>query len=174
MNKSQLKKRIDSDNLYTLLKNCKFIGFFCVQNIPVNEKILLKKKLGEHGFDYKLIKNTVIFKTVFQALPNMKGLISGSIAICYKKEAIVNTPFNFLGLKEVFSVMRKSKYCFFLGGIYEGSLVNSLFEKKICDLKDKSSIDLEQLSLIQSAITNIIRTTSTSKNQLSFLLSKKS
>jgi len=172
MNKSKLKKLIESNNLDNLIKKCSFIGFFCMQNIAVKDKIQLKKSLNDQGFKYKLIKNTAVFKTLFKSIPSMKGLISGSLAICYSKG---NTPtlLNFYSLKEIFSIIKKEKNVFFLGGFFEGSLVNCLFEKKVCALNDISSVNLEHVSLIQNISTNIIRTTSNSKNQLSFALSNK-
>ena len=45
MNKVKLKKRIDSDKLKNLLAEQHFIGFFCSQNLTVNERVALKKEL---------------------------------------------------------------------------------------------------------------------------------
>ena len=47
MNKNKLKKRIESNNINNLMTRCHFIGFFCMQNISVNDKIKLKKNLNK-------------------------------------------------------------------------------------------------------------------------------
>jgi len=172
MNKSELKKRIESNNISNVMTECHFIGFFCIQNICVNDKIELKKKLNKQGFNYTLIKNTAIFKNLFSSIPTMKGILSGSLAICYSdKEISKNT--NFIKLKEIFSIIQKEKNIFFLGGFYEGVLVNRLFEIKVCSLNNIRSINIENICLIQNSLNNIIRILSKPKNQLSFLLSNK-
>jgi ribosomal protein L10 len=170
MNKGKLKKKINSDNLQNLYKNCNFIGFFCMQNITVNDKIQLKKKLAQYGFHYILIKNSAVFKTLFNSVPKLKGLVSGSLAICYNKDKTEKST-NFTFLKDIFSFMQKKKNIFFLGGLLNGSFVNRLFEVKVCSLKDRQSINIEHVSLLQTILTNITRTTSIPKNHLSFLMS---
>ena len=143
-----------------------------MQNIGVDTKISVKKSLAKEGFSYTLIKNTAIFKSFFKSMPNMKGILSGSLAICYSN-IDTSEGINFIKLKKVFSVLKKERNMFFLGAFYEGYLVNQLFELKVGTLKDIQSVNLETLSLTQSVSTNIIRTTSNSKNQLSFILSNK-
>jgi ribosomal protein L10 len=172
MNKSNLKKKIESNNLDNLIKNCHFIGFFCMQNIAVNDKTRLKKNLNKQGFKYTLIKNTVIFKSFFKSIPKMRGIVSGSLAICYSVNE-VSSNVGFTSLKEVFSIIKKEKNIFFLGGFYEGSLINRLFEVKVCTLKSLDSVNLDYISLIQNILTNLNKITSKSKNQLSLLLSNK-
>jgi len=172
MNKSKLKKKIESNNLDNLIKKCHFIGFFCMQNIAVNDKIQLKKTLYKEGFKYTLIKNTAIFKSLFKSIPKMKGIVSGSLAICYSDNENLQSV-NFTSLKEIFSIIKKEKNIFFLGGFFEGSLVNTLFEKKVCTLSNIKLVNIEYISLIQGILTNITRTTSQSKNQLSSLLTNK-
>jgi len=171
MNKVKLKKRIDSIKLKSLLDNQSFIGFFCSQNITVNERIQLRKDLDSKGFEYKLVKNAIVFKIILKALPAMKGILSGPVTICYAKDG---GPVDFMALKSVFSILKKSKNTFFLGGLFEGILVNKLFETKVSSLNEIRSSNIEQISILQSILSNIIRTTSISKNKLSFLLSSKS
>tara|TARA_R110001592_G_scaffold150202_4_gene376003 strand:+ start:6678 stop:7238 length:561 start_codon:yes stop_codon:yes gene_type:complete len=184
MNKSKLKKTIESNNLNNLINKCRFIGFFCMQNIAVNDKIQLKKILKKEGFKYTLIKNTAIFKSLFKSIPKLKGIVSGSLAICYSANEnnnentneVINKStrdLNFTSLKNIFSIIKKEKNIFFLGGYYEGSLVNRLFEVKVCTLKEIESVNIEYISLIQNILTNFTRTTSKPKNQLSLLLSNK-
>jgi len=178
MNKSNLKKKIESNNLENLIKRCHFIGFFCIQNIAVNEKIQLKKNLNKQGFKYTLIKNTALFKSLFNSIPILKGIVSGSLALCYSVNCCnnptkISNKLNFSSLNEVFSIIKKEKNIFFLGGFYEGSLVNTLFEVKISKLKNLESINIEYISLIQNILTNLTRITSKSKNQLSLLLNNK-
>lgn len=172
MNKNNLKKKIESNNLNDLIRNCHFIGFFCMQNVAVNDKKQLKKNLSNQGFKYTLIKNTVIFKSLFSSMPKMKGTISGSLAICYSTDKVPNSV-NFVSLKEVFSIIKKEKNIFFIGGFYEGSLVNRLFEMKVCLLKNLVSVNIEYISLIQNILSNINKTISRPKNQLSLLLTRK-
>jgi ribosomal protein L10 len=171
MNKSKLKKKIDSDNLKNLREKSKFIGFFCTQNINVTEKIQLKKELKKQGFNFTLVKTNTIFNTFFKSLPHMKGLLSGSLAICYNEEN--KGSFNFSKLKEIFLIIKKQKNIFFLGGFFENSCINSLFELKISKLKDIKSLQLEQMFLIQNILEKVVKTTSISKNELSILLSNK-
>ena len=171
MNKVKLKKRIDSDKLKNLLAEQHFIGFFCSQNLTVNERVALKKELDKVGFEYKLVKNASVFKVILKALPAMKGIFSGPLSVCYAKKG---GPVDFISLKSVFSIVKKSKHTFFLGGLFEGALVNQLFETKVSSLSDLRSSNIEQISILQSILSNIIRTTSMSKNKLSFLLSNKS
>ena len=175
-----MKKKIESNNLENLIKKCHFIGFFCIQNIAVNDKIQLKKNLNKQGFKYILIKNTALFKSLFNSIPILKGIVSGSLAVCYSVNELsdinptkISNTLNFSSLNEVFSIIKKEKNIFFLGGFYEGSLVNRLFEVKISTLKNLESINIEYISLIQNILTNVTRITSKSKNQLSLLLSNK-
>jgi len=177
MNKSKLKKKLESNNLENLIKRCRFIGFFCVQNLAVADKIQLNKNLNKQGFKYTLIKNTALFKSLFNSIPKMKGVVSGSLAICYNiNELSLKEPttLDFKALKEVFSIIKKEKNIFFLGGFFDGSLVNSLFEIKVCTLKTLESVNIEYISLIQNILTNVTRIISKSKNQLSLILNTKS
>ena len=172
MNKSKLKKKIESNKLDNFINKCHFIGFFCVQNIAVDNKIELKKNLNKQGFNYTLIKNTVLFKSLFHSIPKMKGIVTGSLAICYSDND-VSKGINFISLKEVFSILKKEKNIFFLGGFYKGSLVNRLFELKVSLLSNIQSINIENLLLIQSPSNNIVSSLAKSKNQLSLILSNK-
>ena len=94
MNKSKLKKKLESNNLENLIKRCRFIGFFCVQNLAVADKIQLNKNLNKQGFKYTLIKNTALFKSLFNSIPKMKGVVSGSLAICYNINELSLKEFN--------------------------------------------------------------------------------
>jgi len=170
MNKVKLKKKIGSDQLNALLSSSEFIGFFCVQNLNTIEKIELKKTLSSQGFDFKILKSAIVFKYLANALPSLKGLFSGTLAICYPKKE--NT-FDFINLKEVFLTIKKTKNTFFLGGLFEGIFINQLFESKVCSLKDKTSISLEQLSLIQNNLISLLSTISGNKNTLSYILANK-
>jgi ribosomal protein L10 len=170
MNKAKLKKYVDTKKVFTLLNNSSFLGFFCMQNIAVKEKIQLKKDLERTGFEYKLLKNAVIFKTLFKSLPELRGILSGSLAILYAKEP---GSVDFLELKNAFSILEKSKNAFFLGGQFEGKLINNLFEKKVNSLEDQKTLQIQQVSILQGILTDIIKTTSHSKNTLSFILSRK-
>jgi ribosomal protein L10 len=172
INKAKLKKNIETEKLENLQLSKKFIGFFCLQNLSVTQKIQLKKDLSNQGFHFNVVKNVSIFKTLLKSTLEMKGIFSGTIGICYEKEKN-NQKFNFLNLKKVFSLLKKNKDIFFLGGFFKGNLVNRLFEQKICSLTDLKSVQLQQISLFQSIINNTIITTNLPKNELSFLLSNK-
>ena len=130
MNKNKLKKRIESNNINNLMTRCHFIGFFCMQNISVNDKIKLKKNLNKQGFKYTLIKNTAIFKSLFSSVPKMRGIFSGSLAICYNEKTILKD-FNFIKLKEVFSIIKKEKHIFFLGGFYKSFFIQCDFRSSL-------------------------------------------
>jgi ribosomal protein L10 len=173
MNKSKLKKKIESNNLKSLSKKCCFIGFLCIQNVFVNDNIQLKKNLNKQGFKYILIKNTVIFKNFFKYIPKSRGIIFGSIAIYYSttiKYNITNDT-NFISLSEVFSITKKEKNIFFLGGFFKGSLVNRLFENQVVGLKNLESLHLEYIFLIQRVLNKVSIIISKPKNQLFSLLS---
>jgi ribosomal protein L10 len=175
MNKSKLKKKIEFNNLKNLKNNCNFIGFFCIQNLAVNDTIQLKKNLSNQGFKYILIKNTIIFKSIFNSTFKMRGKVSGSIAICYRStsEHKFLSDINFVALSEVFSLFKREKNTFFLGGFFEGFLVNCLFERQVCALKTLDSVHLDYIFLIKSFLNKISLTISMPKNQLSLLLSNK-
>lgn len=171
INKTTLKKRIDSKQLKNITEKCDFIGLFCLQNNSVINDLILKKKLKNEGFYFKLIKNSVIFKNLFKSIPEMKGVLSGSLIICYNKDH--STSLDFSNLKEVFNIMRKEKNSFFLGASYKGVLFNPLFEKKILSLKDIESVKIEYIMLIYNILNNINKNISISKNTLSYLLRNK-
>jgi ribosomal protein L10 len=175
MNKSKLKKKIESNNFKKLIKECTFIGFFCIQNLATTDNIQFKKSLNKQGFKYVLIKNTLIFKSIFNFIPKMRVKFFGSIAICYSSTSDPKFlgDINFVALSEVFFLIGKEKNTFFLGGFFEGSLVNSLFERQVCALKTLNFVHLEYIFLMESFLNKIILTTSTPKNQLSLLLSNK-
>jgi ribosomal protein L10 len=172
MNKNNLKKRIESNILKKIMKKCNFVGFFCMQNMSVIDKINLKKTLKNEGFEYILIKNTAIFKSFCSFMPKMKGVISGSLAICYNTEEKFNN-ISLISLKEIFSTVKKEKSIFFLGGIYQNSLVNSLLEVKLFDLKNLESVNAEYIFLIQDILIDFTKIILKSKNQFPIFLSKK-
>jgi ribosomal protein L10 len=175
MNKSSLKKQIESNILGSLILNCHFIGFFCIQNMSVIEKIQLKKKLNEQGFKYILIKNTAFYNSFIRSMefPSIDHIAFGSLAVFYS-ENYDYKGVNFISLKNVFAIFKREKNIYFIGGIYEGSFINCLFEKKLSSLKNLKIISIEYISLIQSSLTNIIQTTARPKNQLSSLLNRNS
>ena len=102
----------------------------------------------------------------------MKGLVSGSLAICYSitLEDKFLSDINFISLSKIFSIIKEEKNIFFLGGFFEGLLVNRLFERQICAIHILESVQLNYISLIQSVLNKVIITTSKPKNQLSLLL----
>jgi hypothetical protein len=102
----------------------------------------------------------------------MKGVSSGSLAICYSINK-VPCDVNFISLKEVFLIMQKEKSILFFGGLYKGSLVNRLFEAKLSTFKSLKTTNINYISVIQNILTDIPVTISNSKIKLSFLLSKK-
>jgi len=170
MNKARLKKQIDSRKVSQLLNSSNFIGFLCLQNISVNEKTQLKKDLENIGFEYKFVKNAVIFQILFKALPNFKGILSGSLAIFYARK---HNSVDFIALKKVLFLLKKRKHAFFSGGYFKGALVNNLFEAKINSLEEKEILQAKQISILQSILTNIITTTSLPTNSLSLTLQHK-
>lgn len=174
MNKAKLRKKIDSVYLFDLLKTSNFIGFFCVQNVDTVENIEIKKKLSAKGFEFKYISNSILFKYLAKSLPKMRNIFSGSLAVCFVKKNRVKDPsFDFISVKDIFGIVKKKKDIFFLGAFFEGNFVNCFFESKILALKDEKQISLEHVTLIQHQLTNLIQTTATPKNNLSFLLANK-
>ena len=172
INKVKLKKNIEFNKLKNLQKNSKFIGFYCLQNLSVPEIIDLKKNIERQGFSFKILGSTPIFRVFFQSISKMKGLISGSIGICYKKNKEFQE-FDFLSLQNIFKILKKNKKIFFIGGSFNKKFINVLFQNKVLSLTNKKSTHIEQILLIQNQLASLNTSLNIGKTNLSFLLSKK-
>ena len=176
MNKNELKKYLDFRRITLILEKSLYVGFLCVQGLSTQDNRKLKKELDHIGYEYKVVKNTVICKVLAKLFVNFNSSLQGSIAICYLKNSDkYDTSENllFFKLKDLFKVINKNSRVFFLGSYFYGSFYNTLFEHKVSSMSDLETTNMKSISLIQMNIINILRVISTPKNYLSSLLSNR-
>lgn len=173
MNKNKLKKKIEFNFLDKVLNRSSCVSFFCIHGLTVNERILLKKKLNEFGFSYKLIKNTVLSKSLLKLMKVDSNLIHGSLAFSYSttykslKDESLCTEFS-----KVVQILEKNENTFILANLFDKVMYNNLLSKKISGLKDFDTVYFEQLRLIQQNILKVLSVLSLPKNNLYYLLKK--
>jgi ribosomal protein L10 len=164
MNKNKVKKSIEYKSINSILKTSTFVGFFCVQNVSVKDKLSVKESLSDSGFNYKVIKSNLLSKHLLGLVPNLDFLVSGSLAICYSTKNISKHTEDllFTNMQKVFKLLKKNKNTILLGNLFNTSLNNVLFEKKVSSLKSLSATHIESLAYLSKP-----------KNELSLILDKK-
>jgi|TARA_B110001469_G_C9646019_1_gene326525 ribosomal protein L10 len=164
MNKNKVKKSIEYKSINSILKTSTFVGFFCVQNVSVKDKLSVKESLSDSGFKYKVIKSNLLSKHLLGLVPNLDFLVSGSLAICYSTKNISKHTEDllFTNMQKVFKLLKKNKNTILLGNLFNTSLNNVLFEKKVSSLKSLSATHIESLAYLSKP-----------KNELSLILDKK-
>ena len=175
MNKNKVKKSIEYKSINSILKTSTFVGFFCVQNVSVKDKLSVKESLSDSGFKYKVIKSNLLSKHLLGLVPNLDFLVSGSLAICYSTKNISKHTEDllFTNMQKVFKLLKKNKNTILLGNLFNTSLNNVLFEKKVSSLKSLSATHMESLALVQNKANNFLAYLSKPKNELSLILDKK-
>jgi len=173
MNKNKVKKSLEYKSIDSILKTSTFIGFFCLQNMSVKDKSSFKKSLGDFDLKFKIIKPNLLTKPILKLVPNLNFLASGSFAICYFSKNKHNTDSVFTNMQNFFKLLKKDKNTIFLGNLFNNSLNNSLFEKKIASLNSLLTTQVESLALIQNNTNTLLAQLSNSKNKLSLILAKK-
>jgi ribosomal protein L10 len=175
MNKNKVKKSIEYKSISSILNTSTFVGFFCVQNMSVKDKLSLKDFLSDYGFKYKVIKSNLLSKKLLGLVPNLDFLVSGSLAICYSTNNLSKHTEDslFTNMQKVFKLLKKNNNTIFLGNLFNTSFNNVLFEKKVSSLKSLSATHMESLALVQNKANNFLAYLSKPKNELSLILDKK-
>lgn len=175
MNKNKIKKSIEFKKLDSIIDKAIFVGFFCIQNMSVKDKLLLKESLKIEGFNYKVVKANLLSKKLASICPKIDFSVYGSVAICYptKNDSEYKKELIFTNMQQLFKLLTKNKNTIFLGNLFNGSLYNKVFEKKVSSLTSLSTANMESLSLIQGNIFSLLNQFTRSKNELALILAKK-
>jgi len=137
--KSSLKKSFQISQLTNILLEKKFLGFFFLHSINVKKRIQLKSFFENLGFQIKFFNNKIFEKTVTTNSVKHTNLISISKGSNLLISPIENTSLNIKNLQNLFLSVKKEKSLFFLGGMYENSLVNFSFIDTLLRLEDNTS-----------------------------------
>lgn len=141
---SALKKRIISHNISKFLEENLLVFFFNYNHIKTEEWHLIKNQLSKiKRVDTLVVKNRIANNVI----KKQKGRKEETGQI----ETLLQGPTFLIGITSpqecgpVFSIIRKQKKCIFVGGLYQGQLINHL--------------DLEYLLKVEKvAHTNLIST----------------
>jgi hypothetical protein len=116
--------------------------------------ILYKLKSSDDNLfiDYDKTFEYFYYQKLFYELEHLKNLPQGFSLLVVP---VTNSKVDIISLRDLFKIIKKEKDILFLGGLFEGSLINTSFVSDILNLKDPLTIYLEILQSISYPSTSI-------------------
>ena len=165
---SALKKRLVSHNISRFLKENLLVLFFNYNHINTEEWRLIKNQLSKiKTVDALVVKNRIA-KSVISREKGCKKKESG----IEKLSVLFQGPTFLIGIKSpqecerVFNIINPQKKCIFVGGLYQGKLINHLDVKYLLKVEKVAYTNL--CSTLQSLL--YLTPITTSSVQLYYLL----
>ena len=178
---SALKKRLVSHNISRFLKENLLVLFFNYNHINTEEWRLIKNQLSSikrKGYVDALVVKNRIAKSVISRDYHEKGDsrkdtgFNKNNSEIEKLSTLFQGPTFLIGLKSpqecepVFNIIKKQKKCIFVGGLYQGQLINHLDVKYLLKVEKRAYTDL--VSTLQSTL--YLTPITTNSVQLYYLL----
>ena len=155
--KTSLKKNFQIKILEKYLKNKQFIGFYNLNKINALKYLELKSIFKKYGFKIQIVNNKFLKKTINLSFPKyqyLKNIPQGFSLLVIPN---IEDQIDIINLRNLFKNIKKDKNLLFLGGIFEGSLINSSFVFNILNLKDPLIIYSEIIQSIDYPLTFVYR-----------------
>jgi len=170
---SSLKKLMLIKRFSSILETKRFFCFISTTQFTIQDKALFKKEFEKLGIEVIVLKNRLFTKIIIEHFPKYKNiipLVQGLCLFVYSKneENIELTTLQYLS-----NFIKKKDEFSFLGGLFDGKLINSNFIKYISTLKDEKIIYSDLLSVISTKNATFINQLQTPVNLLLRILNKK-
>lgn len=177
---SALKKKIILQNIYQFLDKKQGVLFFNYNHINTQEWLIIKNQLSKvKQVDTLVVKNRIgnhVITKKEQSLKERKqkgeqvqtGLCMEKLSTLFQGPTFligINSPQEY---EPVFSIIKKQKKCIFVGGLYQGQLVNHLDVEYL--LKVEKSAYTNFIKALQSLL--YLTPITTNRVQLYYLLKK--
>lgn len=168
---SALKKKIIFHNISNFLEKNLLIFFFNYNHINTEEWHVIKNQLSKITQVNTLVVKNRIGKNVIRKKNSCKKK-DEEINKIEKLSTLFQGPTFLIGIassqecEPVFSVIKKQKKCIFVGGLYQGQLINHLDVKYLLEVEKGAYTDL--ISTLQSPL--YFTPISTNRVQLYYLL----
>ena len=153
--KTSLKKNFQIKTLKTYLENKQYLGLYNLNKINVLKYLELKSTFRKYGFKIQIVNNKVLKKTIDLSFPKYLHLQNLPQGFSLLVVPVTNSKVDIISLRDLFKIIKKEKDILFLGGLFEGSLINTSFVSDILNLKDPLTIYLEILQSISYPSTSI-------------------
>jgi len=170
--KSSLKKSFQISRLNNIFLKKKFLGFFFLHSINVKKRIQLKSFFENLGFQITFFNNKIFEKAITTSSFQYTNLIPISKGSNLLITPIENKSLDVKNLQNLFFLLKKEKSLFFLGGMYENSLVNSSFVDTLLLLEDNTITLSKIYSHIMKPSIQLSALLSEIPKQTSFLIQK--
>ena len=168
------KKMYHVNNFVEDLTQRNFIGFFLIQSIDMKQKIKLKILAKQVNCEIKFVKNNLIkfaLKNKFLKLINLNVLSTGSSILIMSEK---NEKCDLVFLKNFFKTFPlESTNSSFLTAIFNQTIINKNFVKKINDIKNYQDSIIDIITLLSNVCTTPISLIKKNPEILIKILNKK-
>lgn len=164
---SKARKSEQLAEIESLFKEAKSIGFTSNTKITVSEVTAIKKELRDHNAIFMTAKKTLIrlaFKNVFNIDLDIDTL-PGQVAMVISKE----DPISPLGVVNKYATQKdwkKAKKLVFVGGYFDGELVDAASITKIASLPSREVLLSKLLGSMMSPLSGLARFFDAAKKDL--------
>lgn len=164
---SKARKIEQLAQLEALLKEAQSVGFTSNQKITVAEVTAMKRELLTHNAVYIIAKKTLIriaFKNVFDVELDIDTL-PGQVAMVVAKEDAI-APLGVVNKYASEKEWKKQQKLTFVGGYFEGELVDAESIKKIASLPSREVLLAKLLGSMMSPLSSLARFFDAAKKDL--------
>jgi ribosomal protein L10 len=168
------KKNFQIHKIKNHLQTKDFIGLYNLNVIDVSKRIDLKSIFSKSGFKIQVVNNRLFKKAIdlhFSEYKNLAPLSQGFLLLVTPDTDSKTDP---IKLKELFLDLRKKeKTLFFLGGIFNKTLINDNFVQQVSTIKTQSEIFSEIIYFLEKPGTEITNHLNSIQTGLTCLIDKR-
>lgn len=153
-----------------LLSSNRFIAIISVNKLGIDNKNELKLELQKIGLQSKVLKNNIFRKVIENKFPNyinILPLVQGFCILVYAND------FEVVSLKSFQKFLTKNEQYLFLGGLFDGHLINGNFLKSIAQAKEPLEIFKEIIGVLNHPNLRLVQSLDKLPSTLMYLLQNK-
>ena len=168
------KKNFKIQKVREYLSTKDFVGLYNLNSLNVSKRLELKNTFKQYGFHIQVINNSLFEKTISLYFKEYENIIPLSQGFLLMVVPIQDEKVDLVELKKLFIALRKEgKTLFFLGGVFNKTLINDTFAAELMKVKTRLEIFSEIVGMLERPSSSIISNITIPQSELLYLTSKK-